>query len=76
MSRVDVLAVMDAAIDELPDAHAAPLDEARAGVAELVVAIVEDAVNRAVASGLGVSEWRAFVPAKTAAALARIGGDS
>lgn len=37
--KIDVLAVMDAAIARLPDSEAAPLDEARAAVAELAEAV-------------------------------------
>ena len=38
----DVLAVMDAAVARLPDSEAAPLDEARAAVAELIEALVAE----------------------------------
>lgn len=86
--RVDVLAVIDWLIADSAQFRAQPgrganriglsLDakRARAAVAELIEAIESDAAAAAYASGLGVSEWRAFVPARTFAALARVGDAS
>lgn len=49
-------------------------DQAGAAVAELVEAVKLDAVDKAIASGLGASEWRAFLSPREAAALACVGG--
>lgn len=50
------------------------LPKARIAVADLIEAIEADAADRAIAAGLGASEWRAFVPPNTAAALSNIEG--
>lgn len=73
-SKVDVLGVLkDRASyigDEGYDWTAAELMRARAAVAKLTAAIERDAEERAIKSGLGVSEWPSFIPRHTAAALA------
>ena len=67
--RIDVLAVMDAAIARLPDSEAAPLDEARAAVAELIEADKEYDAALTSWDAVRVTEAKQ----RRAAALARMG---
>jgi hypothetical protein len=85
---IDVLAVMDTdgcAVAMLTDitvgrvseswkTHLPVHDEARELVAELLAAIEQDATERAMKCGLGVSEWRSLIPPRTLQAFFRIGG--
>jgi hypothetical protein len=48
----------------------------RTAVSALISAVEQDAVDKAVAAGLGVSEWRALLSDRESEALARLKGDA